>query len=372
MRGLDGRGDVRADRPGLGVGLVEEDAGELAHADDVLTADRRGGRGCVFVQHFAAWTTLTARSLRCWPRTRADRTATSASRCRCRRPRSSAASTACAPSGALRGFTAVVDHAALGEATEALVELFYAPGHAARRGRRDAARAPRGRRGVERHRRGRRDRPRAHARQRRPRAADHGAPARRARRPHALAGRDVAPSSTEPLSRPPPPTLRARPWRRSRTSTTPSAARIAPGACACPSTPRRASRSSCPRRAPERAAARGGRRAAAVDRAAAARGRGRPRRDRRARRAPCRTSARRCTLVPQAGPHARAPPRRRAARPRAATRARRSSAGTAGMARDGDRAAAGQAVARARHAVHEAHDPQPEDALGQLLVAPAR
>jgi Lrp/AsnC family transcriptional regulator, leucine-responsive regulatory protein len=31
-------------------------------------------------------------------------------------------------SGALRGFTAVVDHAALGAHTEALVELFYAPG----------------------------------------------------------------------------------------------------------------------------------------------------------------------------------------------------------------------------------------------------
>ena len=31
-------------------------------------------------------------------------------------------------SGALRGFTTVVDHVALGEATEALVELFYAPG----------------------------------------------------------------------------------------------------------------------------------------------------------------------------------------------------------------------------------------------------
>jgi DNA-binding Lrp family transcriptional regulator len=31
-------------------------------------------------------------------------------------------------SGALRGFTAVVDHAALGGSTEALVELFFAPG----------------------------------------------------------------------------------------------------------------------------------------------------------------------------------------------------------------------------------------------------
>jgi DNA-binding Lrp family transcriptional regulator len=30
--------------------------------------------------------------------------------------------------GALRGFTAVVDHAALGASTEALIELFYAPG----------------------------------------------------------------------------------------------------------------------------------------------------------------------------------------------------------------------------------------------------
>jgi DNA-binding Lrp family transcriptional regulator len=30
--------------------------------------------------------------------------------------------------GVLRGFTAVVDHSALGSATEALVELFYAPG----------------------------------------------------------------------------------------------------------------------------------------------------------------------------------------------------------------------------------------------------
>ena len=30
--------------------------------------------------------------------------------------------------GALRGFTTVVDHVVLGEATEALVELFYAPG----------------------------------------------------------------------------------------------------------------------------------------------------------------------------------------------------------------------------------------------------
>lgn len=31
-------------------------------------------------------------------------------------------------SGAIRGFSAIVDHAALGSATEALIELFYAPG----------------------------------------------------------------------------------------------------------------------------------------------------------------------------------------------------------------------------------------------------
>ncbi len=30
--------------------------------------------------------------------------------------------------GALRGFTAIVDHAALGSSTEALIELFFAPG----------------------------------------------------------------------------------------------------------------------------------------------------------------------------------------------------------------------------------------------------
>jgi DNA-binding Lrp family transcriptional regulator len=31
-------------------------------------------------------------------------------------------------SGAIRGFTAVLDHAALGDHTEALIELFFAPG----------------------------------------------------------------------------------------------------------------------------------------------------------------------------------------------------------------------------------------------------
>jgi Lrp/AsnC family leucine-responsive transcriptional regulator len=31
-------------------------------------------------------------------------------------------------SGAIRGFTAVLDHAALGDQTEALIELFYSPG----------------------------------------------------------------------------------------------------------------------------------------------------------------------------------------------------------------------------------------------------
>jgi Lrp/AsnC family leucine-responsive transcriptional regulator len=31
-------------------------------------------------------------------------------------------------SGAIRGFTAILDHAALGASTEALVELFFAPG----------------------------------------------------------------------------------------------------------------------------------------------------------------------------------------------------------------------------------------------------
>ena len=43
--------------------------------------------------------------------------------------------------GALQGFTAVVDHAALGDSTEALIELFFAPGTLLDAGRRDAPRA---------------------------------------------------------------------------------------------------------------------------------------------------------------------------------------------------------------------------------------
>ena len=90
--------------------------------------------------------------------------------------------------GALQGFTAVVDHDALGDHTEALIELFFAPGTLLDAGRRDAARPPRGGRGLERDRRGRRDRPRAHPGQRRPRAPDHGPPARRPGPAHPLAG----------------------------------------------------------------------------------------------------------------------------------------------------------------------------------------
>ena len=66
--------------------------------------------------------------LRCWSRTAGAPTTTSAGACRCRRRRSSGASIGCAPAGRLRGFTAVVDHEALGDHTEALIELFYAPG----------------------------------------------------------------------------------------------------------------------------------------------------------------------------------------------------------------------------------------------------
>ena len=91
--------------------------------------------------------------------------------------------------GALRGFTAVVDHAVLGDQTEALIELFFAPGTTL-----DAVAAT-----LRRHPEvveawsvtGDAD---AIARvrtrgQRRPRAGDHRAPARRTRRTHALAGR---------------------------------------------------------------------------------------------------------------------------------------------------------------------------------------
>ncbi len=68
--------------------------------------------------------------------------------------------------GAIRGFRAVIDPEAFGWRTEALVELFYAPGTQLERGRGVAGQAPAGGRGLERHRRRRRHRPRAHHRQR--------------------------------------------------------------------------------------------------------------------------------------------------------------------------------------------------------------
>ena len=68
------------------------------------------------------------RFLRCSSRTAGGRTTTSPVRSRCPRRRSNDGSTSSAHPGALRGFTAVVDHAALGDQTEALIELFFAPG----------------------------------------------------------------------------------------------------------------------------------------------------------------------------------------------------------------------------------------------------
>ena len=68
------------------------------------------------------------RFLRCWSRMAAARTTTSAGTCRCRRRRSNGASIGSARRAPCAGFTAVVDHAALGDHTEALIELFFAPG----------------------------------------------------------------------------------------------------------------------------------------------------------------------------------------------------------------------------------------------------
>ena len=72
--------------------------------------------------------TSTVRFLRCWSadgrRTYDDiagRVALSAPAVKRRIDRLRAA-------GALQGFTAVIDHAALGDHTEALIELFFAPG----------------------------------------------------------------------------------------------------------------------------------------------------------------------------------------------------------------------------------------------------
>ena len=63
--------------------------------------------------------------------------------------------------GALEGFTAVVDHGALGWNTEALVELFYAPGTPLDEVAATLREHPEVVEALERHRRGRRDRPRA-------------------------------------------------------------------------------------------------------------------------------------------------------------------------------------------------------------------
>jgi len=70
------------------------------------------------------WTTWTAAWWRACCATPARRSPRSARRWGCQRRRSSAGSTACLASGAVRGFTALVDPAVLGWTTEAYVELY--------------------------------------------------------------------------------------------------------------------------------------------------------------------------------------------------------------------------------------------------------
>ena len=128
MRGLHRLGERRADRPGLAVGLVEEH-GDRSHEISVAaapaavdadldairariqrmdTADRQilallveDGRRTY--DDIARHVALSAPAVK----RRVDRLRTR---------------------GALRGFTALVDHAALGNQTEALIELFFTPG----------------------------------------------------------------------------------------------------------------------------------------------------------------------------------------------------------------------------------------------------
>ena len=150
MEGWIARRDVGADRPRLRVGLVEEHRGDGGRGSACHQGKGRSGApGCACAARLRRMDADRPQDP-CVARRRRppDATTTSAATSRSARPRSSAASTACARRGTLRGFTAVVDHAALGGATEALIELFFAPGRLARRGRRDARGAPRGRRGV--------------------------------------------------------------------------------------------------------------------------------------------------------------------------------------------------------------------------------
>jgi DNA-binding Lrp family transcriptional regulator len=81
-----------------------------------------------FVQRFVVSTTSITRSLHYSCRTGAARTATSGARWRSARRRSSGASTGCAATGRCAGSRRSSTTPALGHATEALVELFYAPG----------------------------------------------------------------------------------------------------------------------------------------------------------------------------------------------------------------------------------------------------
>jgi Lrp/AsnC family transcriptional regulator, leucine-responsive regulatory protein len=125
--GMHPGGDVGADRPGLGMGLVEEDVrghpmrvrgaavavspdygritARILRVDDldrqILALLVQDGRRTY--DDIGGHISLSAPAVK----RRVDRL---------RRD------------GALRGFTAVVDHAALGHGTEALLELFYAPG----------------------------------------------------------------------------------------------------------------------------------------------------------------------------------------------------------------------------------------------------
>ena len=309
----------------------------------------------------------TARSLRCWPKTRADRTTTSARRSRCQRaggqaPRRPAARVAarCAaspPSSTTRRSAT---------ATEALVELFYAPGTLLDEvaeslrahpevveawsvtGEADAIARVRTRDNA--------DLERLIMELQR----DGHVVRTRSQVVMSRAGRPAA--AVVALLR------CASPWPRSPTSTTPIRRSDRARRVRVSVDPEKGVEVVLPRRAPEQAAARGG---------ASSCGRGSSGACARSSAARAAVAARGGTvpylgddaaLVPRARPHARAPPRRRAARPR--RRPARGARALVPPAWRSDEIAPrlDEAVARARHALHGADDPQPEDALGQLLV----
>ncbi len=128
MGRLHPRRQLRPDRPRLAVGLVEEERWRSWKAGYIRLRRLSIPKSVYFLQEIIVWTPSIIRFLRCSSKTGAGPMTTSAAGSRYRPRRSSAGSTAFAPAARSAASPRCVDHAALGDHTEALIELFFAPG----------------------------------------------------------------------------------------------------------------------------------------------------------------------------------------------------------------------------------------------------